>query len=130
VARRCQTLRQKRRAFASRLGKTYRSQSGGSAFSDRKIRYRHADSQRDFNRSDESAWRNLLYSRKISRRSARRRYGLVIFRGKDRNGRARYRRDAYRRAKSPRAPARFFVVLCVREGFRPRRKNSTSRILF
>src|SRR5260370_2662295 len=123
-------LRQDCRASASRLGKTYRSESDRSSISDWKIRYRHVDPQRDLNRSDEFAWGNLLSSREISRRSARRRYRLVIFGVEHRNGRARDRRDAHGRAKSSRASTLLFVVLRLGKSIRPRRRNSTARILF
>ena len=88
-----------------------------STVGDRQIRHRHIDPQRNLDRRDESARGNLQRSGQVSRRRAHRRYGLVILRREDRDGRARHRRDAHRRAKGAGFPPGFSLFSVSEKAF-------------
>src|SRR5215831_13462357 len=66
VVRGREALRKKRRAASGGMGKAYRPEGSRSTTGHWEVRYRHLDAQRNIDRCNESASRNLLCPRQVS----------------------------------------------------------------
>ena len=104
VARRCG---KEAEAAPGGMGQADRRRGDRRETRDRRIRRRHADSQRNLHRRDEPACRRFAARwRKYPGGRAHRGRGLVVLRGADPDGCTRHRRAADRLAKGARAAAR------------------------